>query len=89
MSPYIKQEDRKKVDPLVEKIIETISSEPTENQDGMINYLMSKVLLGIYKPKYFNFNRAMGVLNCITQEFYRRFVAPYEDEKIKENGDIK
>jgi len=31
---------------------------------------------------------AMGVLSAITEEFYRRKVAPYEDEKIVENGDV-
>jgi len=30
----------------------------------------------------------MGVLECIKQEFYRRAVAPYEDKKKEENGDV-
>jgi hypothetical protein len=28
------------------------------------------------------------VLECIKQEFYRRKLAPYEEAKIKENGDL-
>jgi len=31
----------------------------------------------------------IGVLECVKQEFYRRKVAPYEDIKIIENGDIE
>jgi hypothetical protein len=43
---------------------------------------------GIYPPKYFNYNRAVGVLECIKLEFYRRMVGPYEDTKIRESGDV-
>jgi hypothetical protein len=43
---------------------------------------------GLYPPKYFNYNRAIGVLECIKLEFYRRMVGPYEDIKIKEAGDV-
>ena len=39
-------------------------------------------------PKYQEFNDVMGVLACAQAEVYRRLVAPYEDEKIKENGDV-
>lgn len=86
--PYIKKDERKKFDELIKQVIEKIRKEPLESQDGEINYIVSKILLGIYEPRYFNFNRAMGVLECIKQEFYRRFIAKYEDEKIRENGDI-
>lgn len=86
--PYIKKEERRKFDELIKQMIEALRKEPLESQDGAINYIVSKVLLGVYEPRYFNFNRAMGVLECIKQEFYRRFIARYEDGKIKENGDI-
>ena len=49
---------------------------------------MTKVLKGVYPLRYFYLNRAMGVLECIKQEFYRRVAAPYEDIKIVENGDV-
>ena len=39
-------------------------------------------------PHYQQFNDVMGVLACAQAEVYRRLVAPYEDEKIKENGDV-
>jgi hypothetical protein len=28
------------------------------------------------------------MLECAKQEFYRRNTAPYEDEKVLENGDV-
>ena len=30
----------------------------------------------------------IGTFSCIISEFYRRVVVPYEDIKIKENGDV-
>lgn len=30
----------------------------------------------------------LGVLRCCQLELYRRMVAPYEDKKIQENGDV-
>jgi len=37
---------------------------------------------------YQTYNDVIGVLECIKQELYRRFVSKYEDLKIKQNGDI-
>jgi len=45
-------------------------------------------LAQLYPKGYFHYNRAMGVLASAMQEFYRRRVAPYEDVKIAENGDV-
>jgi len=38
--------------------------------------------------KYFNYKRAVGMVECVKQEFYRVVVAPYEDEKREQHGDI-
>lgn len=38
--------------------------------------------------KYCIMHDAMGALECAKLEFYRRMVAEYEDEKIKEHGDV-
>jgi hypothetical protein len=37
---------------------------------------------------YENFNAVMGALESAKQEYYRRVMVPYEEEKIKQNGDI-
>jgi len=38
--------------------------------------------------KYDDYNTLIGVLENIKLELYRRKIIPYEDIKIKENGDV-
>jgi hypothetical protein len=78
--PYIKNENRQKID----------NGTQPENP-GELNYTIFKILqkyLEMKGTRYETLNDIMGVLNCLTQEFYRRIASPYEDEKIQENGDI-
>jgi hypothetical protein len=45
----------------------------------------------IYKTgdlRYAHINEAIGALECAKLELYRRVAAPYEDEKMKESGDV-
>ena len=57
--------------------------------DGEVNYTMTRILDALYgMGGYYVFNRAMGVIDCVGREFYRRKVSPYEDKKIQENGDV-
>jgi hypothetical protein len=86
--PYIKKDQRPELDALVAPLTKHIQSLSMEEQDGAMNYTVTKMLKGVYPLRYFHLNRALGVLTAITQELYRRIVAPYEDEKIKENGDV-
>ena len=86
--PYIPSEDRQPINELTAPLIEHLKHLPLEQQDGALNYTVTKILKELYDPRYFNYNRAMGVLSAIQAEFYRRDVAPYEDEKIAENGDV-
>lgn len=57
---------------------------------GELNYVITKIILNYLgpEPDYQLFNSAMGALACVSQELYRRMVAPYEDRKSKENGDV-
>jgi hypothetical protein len=87
--PYIKQEQRPSIDELVAPLIAHLKELPLEDQDGSLNYAVTKVLKDVYPMKYFHLNRALGVLTAIRAEFYRVVVAPYEDIKIKENGEVK
>jgi len=81
-------EDRKKYEEVLEKLINLLKSQPIERIDGELNYVITRILKESYPLRYFNLNRAMGVLECAKLEFYRRVVAPYEDIKIKESGDV-
>ncbi len=86
--PYIPQNNRSNIDPLLQPLIDHIKSLPLEEQDGALNYSVTKALKALYEPRYFHYNRAMGVLSSIQAEWYRRDVAPYEDKKIQEHGDV-
>ena len=86
--PYIKSENRKKYEKVLQELIGILKALPPEEVDGELNYVMTKVLKGAYPLRYYHINKAIGVLECVKQEFYRRVAAPYEDLKIKESGDV-
>lgn len=86
--PYIKSENRAKYERILHELIDILKSLPVEEVDGELNYIVTKLLKEIYPLRYFHINKAVGVLECIKLEFYRRVAAPYEDKKIKESGDV-
>lgn len=66
---------------------------------GELNYVLSQVVWqylewygGSCSPLgnecYQAYNDVIGVLECLKLEVYRRLVAPYEEEKMAENGDV-
>jgi hypothetical protein len=86
--PYISRDKRTKYEKVLGELIGILKALPVEEVDGELNYVVTRILKEVYPLRYFHLNRAMGVLECIKQEFYRRVVAPYEDVKIRENGDV-
>jgi len=80
--PYIKQERRDGLD----------AGAPPQSP-GELNYCIARLCMEyIGSPEspvsYWQLNEIMGVLECSKQEFYRRVVAPYEDRKELENGNV-
>jgi len=78
--PYINEESRNKIDDGV-----------FPSNEGELNYMISSLLdeyLAEYGCNYTNINTVIGVLECAKLEIYRRMAAPYEDEKMQENGDV-
>lgn len=61
-------------------------------QPGELNYALSniidKYLSDCGGALYGNYNDVIGVLECIKLELYRRFVGPYENEKLESNGEV-
>ena len=59
---------------------------------GTLNYIITRLCdywcRDSGEANYEKYNMVIGVLECVKQEFYRRQVAPYEDEKCEENGDV-
>jgi hypothetical protein len=93
--PYIKKERR---DDIVSHIdidtilgFERIICCGEIQTSGELNFAITKLIIEYIKDKelcYDELNTIMGVIECVKQEFYRRVVAPYEETKIKENGDV-
>jgi tRNA nucleotidyltransferase/poly(A) polymerase len=86
--PYIKTENRHKYEKTLKELVDILKSLPAEKVDGELNYVVTKILKETYPLRYFHLNKAIGVLECIKLEFYRRIATPYEDLKIKEAGDV-
>ena len=87
--PYIKKDQRPGADAAVQPLIDHLKGLPLEEQDGVLNYAITKTIKAVYPLKYFHLNRALGVLSAVTHELYRRVIGPYEDTKIKEKGDVR
>ncbi len=87
--PYIARKDR----PQYQEIINELASRVPKDRmarPGHINYIVSLLIEKVYgkELRYADHNEVVGVLNCIALEFYRKKTAPYEDIKIKEEGDL-
>lgn len=85
--PYIKDFNKRlTIDAHIYDLLQEVHNE------GDLNYTITKICL-VYLSKfslsYAILNTIIGTLSCVLSEFYRRVVAPYEDKKIEENGDIK
>jgi len=84
--PYIKNVDRGKFDHILESLHE-LGALTT----GELNYFISMVLHQFVEEHglcYSTLNAVVGMMECAKTEFQRRVVAPYEDKKIQENGDL-
>lgn len=96
--PYINEEERQELDECISQMVECIintkvglnNPQDFSNFLGRINYCFSRVIMGVMRNiSYKNIAMVTGVLENIKQEFYRRAAAPYENQKINENGDIR
>ena len=79
--PYIKEDERTFVD-----------KHDIANTAGQLNYLITTIILQhieLNGLKYQTINDIVGALESCKAEFQRRVVAPYEDLKITENGDLE
>jgi len=86
--PYIKVGNRSKYNTVLRELLEILKTLPPDEVDGELNYVVTRILKEVYPLRYFHINKAIGVLECIKLEYYRRVAAPYEDKKIQESGDV-
>ena len=91
--PYTQETDRKKLDAKIESLVDELRKFAGGEIEGQMNYTISTLLCKAMRPKdgwrYKWINRAVGVLECVKLEFYRRLAAPYELKAISKNGDIE
>lgn len=90
--PYVKPEKRLVYDSEIELLLKKLAVDP-EGMDGNLNYVISRLVAGSFKPttgkwRYAMIARAVAVFECAKLEFYRRIGAKREDEVITDNGDI-
>ena len=87
--PYIADKKfRKLYDGYITYIINVLEKVPKYKQHGHVNYIITRLITGLKPKSYKEFNAILGILESVKLEFYRRIIAPYEDLKIKENGDV-
>lgn len=85
--PYINEDRRHHYS----ELDETIDSYDIKSP-GELNYLITLLCLNYLSSSapnsYSEYNDVIGALESAKLEFYRRRVVDYEQEKIKENGDV-
>lgn len=84
--PYIRKEAREALDRNAEDLV----ARPAVNA-GELNYQITKLISDYVVENGLNYQRlndVVGALDGAKAEFQRRVVAPYEDTKIRENGDV-
>lgn len=98
--PYITQDKRSALDEIVEAmsgVYVAYKHTPhggikTQKEgikvDGDLNYLLFAFCKRHVKPSYNNYKNFCGELNECVAEIRRELLAPYEDQKKEENGDV-
>ena len=92
--PYIAEEKRASLDPIVDDLLNVLrglacDDPDTDNLEGNLNYFISSVLDRLYtNGRYTDIKDAVGLLESIKLEYYRKVGAPVEDQKEFDNGQV-
>lgn len=87
--PYIRKDQRKWIDEDIGALQRRIGSiYPEEDVPGVLNYVFTRLLDGLTPPGYRRYALAVGILETMKLEYYRRKIALYEDQKIIHHGDV-
>ena len=87
--PYIPKNDRAEYRELVQELARRVPDDRTL-RPGHLNYVITSLLREAFgkEIRYADHNEIQGILSCVAAEYYRRSTVPYEDEKIKVEGDL-
>lgn len=93
--PYIPKHNREKYDDLINSLAHILNTRANHDElSGEMNYVLfrlAKLLCNQESDGKRSYARMAIVSSALTEaqaEFRRRVMAPYEDEKIEENGDV-
>ena len=87
--PYIPEVDRDKFDEVFDFLWSKIDTHGISN--GELNYIITGICLLYIDKHKLSYNTGSDIikaLECAKLEFYRRTMAPYEDSKLRQNGDV-
>lgn len=87
--PYIAPSDRDRLRPVLDEFSKALKER--KMTAGELNYLVTAMCIHFMSSRGENYavhNEVVGVLECARQEYCRRWVSPYEDAKLRENGDL-
>lgn len=93
--PYIPKEHRPRLDPAIEELAAAIKKVARESGDektdfaGALNYCCTELALKLIPERRYKWMALIyGIFGTTTEEFYRRYIAPYEDVQMKKHGDV-
>ena len=96
--PYIPPQHRRHLDPLIDQLADRIVRQADMlDQEaafaGLLNYACTRLALKIIRLRfgrlrYWLIALITGTFKNISDEFYRRLAAPYEDRQMEVNGDV-
>ncbi len=89
--PYTPQERRQELYPLISKVageIQAAVESGIGKRGGEVNFVICSLVDMLYDRNYTELSAAISDVECAKLEIYRRLLAPYEDVKILENGDV-
>jgi hypothetical protein len=96
--PYVRLESREHLDAtireLARRIAEVARTMPEETAfAGLLNYACTSLAMQVVEARfgrlrYGTIATVTGVFKNISDEFYRRVAAVYEDRQITKNGDV-
>jgi hypothetical protein len=101
--PYIKKELRYLIEPFIDQVIAKLDEfrkpldgtgpiiiENDKDMTGVLTYIVFRLIRHYYENgNWYSKMDAEKVCASAIDEFKRRFLHPYENKKIEENGDVR
>lgn len=91
--PYINKSQRPELEKLVDETsakIKELHNATGNSRGALMNFFISELMRSVWNdPRYADMAEARSALQEAHDEYARRVIAPYEDLKIQQEGDIR